>query len=69
MLIRDIHPSTHSEGDGRGLSVNATMNLQGCWERGGKRDTGGYMEKEKEGVTVIESKDDEEEQRPHGISG
>lgn len=52
-LIRDIHPSQHSEGDGRGLSVNATMNLQGSWEGGGKRDMGGYMERKREGVTVI----------------
>ncbi len=69
MLIRDIHSSQHSEGDGRGLSVSAMMNLQGSWERGGKRDTDGCMERKKEGVTVIVSKEDMKEQEPRGISG
>lgn len=54
-LIRDIHRSQHSEGDGRGLSVNATMNLQGRLKEEGRRE-GCVRKKKSEGVTVMVNK-------------
>lgn len=60
-LIRDIHCSQHSEGDGRGLSVNATMNLQGRLKEEGRREGcvrihGIFLQKKSEGVTVMVNK-------------
>lgn len=48
-LIRVIHPSQESKGDGSGLVVNATM-------RKGGRATGGYMERKADELTVIVKK-------------
>lgn len=46
------------------------MNLQGSWVGGGKRDTDGYVERKKEGVTVIVSKARVSENRnPDGFWG